>query len=228
MKLTRIVSGAAMLCACVAAQAGDANAQENRTSYLDTSMVAPSKTFELKLSSGYTQGFGNLASGRTIGDVAGAGIGVNLDADYRISPSASIGLESQFQEYSPHEASASNGLALNVGATYHAAPGSRGDPWVRVGTGYRLLWEIDPRNAVGTSNAYHGFTVATLKLGYDIRVAEEIAVAPIVAADLQTFLWKDADRYSSPTWSAFVYGGVQGRFDVMPGATGGAVVAAKR
>jgi hypothetical protein len=62
-----------------------AYAQERSESYLAQHLRAPSDAFELKVGTGYTQGFGNIAPGRAMGDVAGAGIGVSVDVDYRLS-----------------------------------------------------------------------------------------------------------------------------------------------
>src|SRR5579872_6221736 len=64
--------------------------------------LAPqSKAFEVQLSTGYTQGFGNLSRGVSIGDVAGGGMGLTAAVGYRASPRFSAELEGQYQQYSP-------------------------------------------------------------------------------------------------------------------------------
>ncbi len=224
MVRTKFVLGAALLGACVVLWPGGASAQEERKSYLDETLPAPSNTFEAKLGTGYTQGFGNISPGRGIPSSAGAGLGISLDADYRINRFASVGLETQYQQFATNNNDGSYGLALNVGATYHFSPERRADFWGRLGAGYRMLWESDPFGRVGVTDMYHGITVATVKLGYDLRTSSDVAIAPVIGADLQSFIWKDAERFGTPQWGSFIYAGVQGRFDVMPQPHGAVVV----
>lgn len=225
MRRTTIITGAALLSACIVSWSDTASAQQPKgESYLASTLPAPSRTFELKLGTGYTQGFGNIAPGRGIPSAAGAGLGLALDADYRIVPAASVGIETQYQQFATNNNNGSYGLAVNVGTTYHFTPQRQGDFWARLGAGYRLLWDVDPFGAVGTTDLYHGITVATVKLGYDVRTSSDIAIAPVLGADLQTFIWKDADRFGTPQWGSFIYAGVQGRFDMMARSRGGVVV----
>ncbi len=188
--------------------------------YFAEPIAAPSDALELKVGTGYTQGFGGLAPGRNLADVGGAGIGASADVDYRLTHRWSIGLEGQYQELSSEQNSAARGVAVNVGATYHLDPLFRGDPWVRLGSGYRGLWEDNPTGQpVGVTVSRHGFDVLALKLGYDVRVSENVAIAPVVGADLDVFLWQDASdsgaqALANPEVAAFVYAGLQGRFDV--------------
>jgi peptidoglycan-associated lipoprotein len=110
--------------------------------------------------------------------------------------------------------------------TYHFDPVLRGDPWLRLGTGYRMLWENDPvGSAAGTSVMRHGFEALALKIGYDVRVSEDVAIAPVIGADLDVFLWQDSSvgggqALSTAQVGSFVYAGLQGRFD-MGGTRGG-------
>jgi peptidoglycan-associated lipoprotein len=106
----------------------------------------------------------------------------------------------------------------------------RGDPWLRLGTGYRLLWETNPSGAQGITVMRHGFELLAAKVGYDVRVSEDVAIAPVIGADLNVFVWEDPSNGSSRAMSnaqvgTFVYAGLQGRFD-LGGTRGG--VAAKR
>lgn len=206
----RFICGATILAlACPA----NASAQETRERPPPPALPAPSNTFELKMGTGYTQGFGKIAPGRGIPNAAGAGIGASLDADYRIDPSLSIGVATQYQQFTPQNGKGSFGVAFDIGATYHFSPEKRGDFWGRFGAGYRMLWDVHPAGDLGITDVYHGITLATLKLGYDFRATSDIAIAPVVGADLQSFLFKDADAFVSPQWGTFVYAGVQGRFD---------------
>lgn len=197
---------------------GTVQAQENTQSYLNEHLPAPSDALELKVGTGYTQGFGNLAPGRGLNDVAGAGLGFSADVDYRIDHRWSLGVEGQYQEFQAEDNSSSRGLAANLGATYHFDPVLRGDPWFRFGTGYRWLWENEPMGTQGVDILRHGFDLVTAKVGYDVRVSEDIALAPVVGADLNMFLWQDADGNNTTLSSAqvamFVYAGLQARFDL--------------
>jgi len=212
--------------ALVSAVCTSAYAQERSESYLAQHVRAPSDALELKVGTGYTQGFGNAAPGRRMSDVGGAGIGASVDVDYRLSRPWSIGVEGQYQEFAAEQNSAARGLAANLGATYHFEPVLRGDPWARLGTGYRLLWENEPTGTPsGLSTLRHGFELLTLKLGYDVRVSEDVALAPVIGADLNLFVWEDpavgnSQPLSTPQVATFVYAGLQGRFD-MGGTRGG-------
>jgi hypothetical protein len=71
-----------------------ARAQERgESSYLAQHLRAPSDALELKVGVGYTQGFGDLAPARGIDSVAGAGVGVSAEIDYRLSRPWSLGVE---------------------------------------------------------------------------------------------------------------------------------------
>jgi hypothetical protein len=187
-----------------------ARAQE--APYMERTIPAPSNAFELKLGTGYTQGFGNIAPGRSVLDVAGAGIGFSLDLDYRLSPMASVGVETQYQEFTTENNAASRGLATNLGVTVHASPERRGDPWLRLGTGYRFLWDVNPFFTNATV-MFHGFDFLTAKVGYDIRPSPDVALAPVIGADLQTFFWANGTALTTAQVATFIYAGLQGRFD---------------
>jgi len=195
-----------------------ARAQEQE-GYLTQHVPAPSDALELKVGTGYTQGFGMTAPGRSLPSVAGAGLGVSADVDYRLTPLWSFGGEAQYQEFTSEQNSSARGLAANLGATYHFDPNVRGDPWLRLGAGYRLLWENDPSGVSGVTVVRHGFDLATAKIGYDVRVSESVALGPVVGADLNLFFWQDASNSGSHALSsaeagAFIYAGLQGRFDL--------------
>jgi hypothetical protein len=174
------------------------------------------KAFEVQLSTGYTQGFGNLARGVSIDDVAGGGLGLTAAVGYRASPRFSAEIEGQYQQYSPETSNTANGFNANVGVTFHASPESRGDPWLRLATGWRAIAQHTPSGPVGfalsTSSTFHGWQVISVRLGYDFRTWSNMAWAPIVGADLQAFFW-DNGNPSTAEIGTFVYAGLQGRFD---------------
>ena len=211
MGRTIAFTSGALLALSVAAWGASANAQE--APRWQQTLPAPNNAFELKLGVGYTQGIGNIAPGIPIIDKAGAGIGFGLDLDYRVSPLASIGVESQYQEFTTENNTGSRGLDFNLGVTVHGRPLTHADPFFRLGTGYRMLWDVNPISAPNSSNVYHGFDLLTAKLGYDLRVSRDVAFAPVIGADLQTFVWENTSTLTTVQWGTFLYGGLQGRFD---------------
>jgi hypothetical protein len=191
-----------------------ATAQE---SYLRRPVPTPARAFELQISGGYTQGFGNLFPDRGIIQAAGAGFGITASVGYRASRFVSIEGEGQYQAYSSENAGTADGLDVNIGATLHMRPAFGGDPWLRLATGYRWLWvnQAVP-SAFGTlfgNIAFSGFDIINARVGYDIRASSNFAWAPMVGANLQTFIWTNSIPMSSVQWGTFIYAGVQARFD---------------
>jgi outer membrane protein OmpA-like peptidoglycan-associated protein len=184
--------------------------------------LAPKQAAEIGVEGGYTQPFGTLTTGRSISDIAKAGGGVGLTYAYRIDPHWSIGLTGQFHESEPSSDLGSGasvrGVATGIIATYHVLPFRTIDPYASLGTGYRFLWVV-PR---GTNNndMIHGWELGRALGGVDFRVSKDVAMGPLVGADVNLFLW---DRLQStgtnqeitdvhPT--TFVFAGVGGRFDI--------------
>ena len=203
-----------------------AGAQEGGSSYLSEGVAAPTHALELKAGAGYSQGFGNLAPGRTIQAASGAGLGVTADLDYRLSRFWSVGLEGQYQELAHEQNESARALAGNLGATYHFAPVRRGDPWIRFGTGYRFFWENSAVGASGVTTLRHGFELGSAKFGYDVRVSEDVALSPVVGADVNMFLWEDHSgsgnaALGSAQMATFVFAGLEGRFDIGGRRVGG-------
>lgn len=211
MRCTIALMNSSMLALSAVAWGSMADAQE--APQWRYQLPAPSNAFELKLGTGYTQGLGYVAPGLNMGSVAGAGIGASMDLDYRMTSFESAGLEAQYQEFTAENDGASRGLAASLGVTFHARPESRGDPFFRIGAGYRLLWDVHPTSAPTATNLYHGFDVLTGKLGYDFRASRDVAIAPVIGADLQTFIWENSNPLTTTKLATFIYGGLQGRFD---------------
>lgn len=153
MGRTTAVMGSALLGLSVAAWASSASAQDQyqqAQQYQATQeapwqgvLPAPKNAFELRLGTGYTQGLGHIAPGTYVVDVAGAGISGTLDLDYRVNPFWSIGGEAQYQEFTRENNNGARGLAMNIGVTGHFAPFRRIDPFFRLGSGYRILWDVN-------------------------------------------------------------------------------------
>jgi hypothetical protein len=217
--------------------------------YWQKQLPAPTNSFELKVGTGYTQGFGRILPdgfipatagrgnplgfgrgafpGGGIPNVAGAGIGVPVEMDYRYSPHGSFGVQAEYQEFESEQNSAARGLAANLGGTYHTSPFTRSDFWLRFGAGYRMLWSVDPPGLPTTM--IHGFEAAKLTLGWDIRMSRGVALAPVVGGDVNVFVWATANgnTIALPTAQvgSFIYAGLQARFDAGPTVTSTPVVA---
>jgi hypothetical protein len=193
-------------------------------------MPAPSNALELKVGTGYTQGFGNIAPGQSIPSNARAGIAVDGEIDHRITPHWSLGLQGEYQEFDAINNSAARGFAGNLGFTVHGSPYLQADPWFRLGFGYRMTWLLNPLNEPGVGQTMlHGFELAKATLGYDFRLSPGVALAPEVGADVNLFLWRDQNgtntSLSDPQVGTFIFAGMQARFDVGPTVVPARVVA---
>lgn len=193
-----------------------AHAQEGERPWGGKQVPAPSQAFEATVGTGYTQPFGLLRSGVGMPDVARAGIGIEASAGYRIDPHWGVSLGGQYQELDAQNADATRGTAFTVAAQYHIVPTTRLDPWVELGSGYRMLWQLPGANAPHVLS--HGFQLARARAGFDVRLSPDIAIAPVIGADATVFLWQDSNgsnvAIADPRVSTFVFAGVQGRIDV--------------
>jgi outer membrane protein OmpA-like peptidoglycan-associated protein len=185
------------------------------TTWFQDHVAAPSRALELTVGSGYTQGWGMIRGGSALPDVATPGIGFDLGAGYRINHRWSVGLNGQYNElYSPHQHGV-RGMTAGLAATYHFVPETGLDPWLELGTGYRLMW-VD--NVAPTPNVLsHGFELARARVGIDLRLTPQVAIAPVVGADANVFVWQNAgstSTISDPRVNSFVYAGLVGRFDI--------------
>jgi hypothetical protein len=203
---------------------------ETQTTVYDADMVetdsrlhAPRGALELGINGGYTQPFGEIQDGRAIMDTVDAGGAFGLDAGVRINPQWAFTLGGQYHESMVDDRLNSattdvRGLALTLGATLHMMPFEAIDPFVSLGTGYRMLWTIEsgPQNDRMT----HGFQVARAQVGVDFRIARDLAIGPVIGADLNVFVWENPEgplgneRLANVRPSTFLYAGIGGRFDL--------------
>jgi len=195
-----------------------ARAENGEESSVAAPVHPPSGPFELTIGNGYVQGFGRVTSARALDQVAGAGLDLNASLDDRLTPRWSVGIQTSFDVFTHEQNTAVGGLAATAGATYHLMPMTRGDPWLRLGVGYRLLWEDDPPGRQGASVWRHALQAASLRLGYDLRLSEDIALAPFAGADFDVFVWENDSNATggavrSDAFGAFMVAGLQGRFD---------------
>jgi hypothetical protein len=192
-----------------------ASAQDAERTWTQRTVPAPSQAFEATVGTGYTQPFGLLRSGVGMPDVAKAGIGIDAAVGYRIDPHWGLSVGGQYQELNAQNADASRGAAFTFAAQYHIVPTTRLDPWLELGTGYRMLWQVQGNNNPTVLN--HGFELARARAGFDLRLSPDIAIAPVIGADATVFLWQDqgtAVAIADPRVSTFVFAGVQGRIDI--------------
>jgi outer membrane protein OmpA-like peptidoglycan-associated protein len=204
-KLTALpyVSAFAFVCLC-AASARAQNAPEGEHP-IPKSIDAPTRALEIGVGTGWTQGYGNLRSGVDMRDVITPGIGVDLALMYRFDPHWAFGLAGQYQEFEAERATGARGVTAGLAAAYHVAPWARVDPWIQVGTGYRALWETHDAAAATTTQ---GLELAKLSLGLDFRVSRDVAVGPVIGADVSI------PSVSDPRAATFVFAGAQAHFDV--------------
>jgi hypothetical protein len=164
---------------------------------------------------GYTQGFGNILPGRGLSQLAGPGVGVNVGVANRISQHWSYGLEGEYQEFASGMNAAARGVSLGIGTTDHLNPTLRGDPYIRVGGSYRMVWSVNPPGVPSTT--IHGLELAKGTFGYDVRISPDIAISPQVGAGVDMFIFQNTSGVNRGIWpqmAAFVSAGVGGRFDL--------------
>jgi outer membrane protein W len=222
MKRTLIAIAAALMAAPV-------YAQEVVASSPSPKHVADS-AFEITLGGGYAQGFGDIGAGkRRVQDLSQAGGEIQLGLGYRINPNLMVGAYGSGGYYSTADyTSGANIYTATAGlqANYHFLPSNDWDPWVGLGAGWRGMW-IDHNG----TDSLHGLDLARITAGVDYRVSSEFAVSPYVGAGLTTFLTQKAanqqefNNVQGPDVNVWIFGGIQGRFDLFGKSTSTMTVA---
>jgi hypothetical protein len=220
--MTRKMGIAIASFALAAASASSASAQTYMEGEAPRGPVrAPANAFEISLGTGYNQGFGSAipataGMGRTA--LGGAGVGAELGLGYRATPSSSVQLAGAYNQQNLAGGTMIRGGTVGIDAAYHANPHERLDPWLSIGAGYRFLSE-EPAGA-NNNQLIHGFQLARAKAGIDVRVSDSVAIAPTLGGDLDMFVWRNPEGrvgnqvIRAPKVNAFVFAGVQGRFDL--------------
>ncbi len=222
--MTRTMGIAVATFALAAASASTASAQSQ---YAQGEMAprgivrAPANAFEIQLGTGYNQGFGPsvpATEGTGTTGLGAAGLGASLGLHYRVSPGSSVGINGSYNMQNLAGGAQISGATAGIDGVFHARPFSRLDPWVSVGGGYRMLWDAP---AGKNDNMFvHGFQLAKAKVGIDIRVSDDVAIAPTIGGDLNMFLFRDPEgrvgiqTIDAPRVNAFVFAGLEGRFDL--------------
>lgn len=181
----------------------------------ERSLEAPRNALELSVGTGYSQGFGNLKSGVGMPSVVTPGAGLTLGVGYRVDPSWAVLWSGEYMELTAERTTTARSFTTGLALQYHLAPMQRVDPWVEVGAGYRFLVED---NSVGPNLLTHGFQLGRVRAGLDFRIADAVALGPMIGADATLFIFQDfpnlQTNISDPTISTFIFAGLQGRFDI--------------
>ena len=166
----------------------NAHAQE---AYFRSPVPAPSRAFELQLSAGYTQGFGNIFPNHAINDVAGAGVGIT----------AAIGLPVHAPRLLRDRGPVPGvrlGELRNVAGHRHerrrdaprrAAPARRSVAAPRHRLPVALAEQRHPRalplNGSVTDNvSFSGWDVINARIGYDVRSSGRRLVGAVRRGEL--------------------------------------------
>lgn len=178
-------------------------------------LAAPRNALELSVGSGYTQGFGNLRSGVGMPSVVTPGVAIDVGVGYRIDPSWAVLWSGEYAQLTAERTTAARAFTTGLAVQYHFAPLQRIDPWVEFGAGYRFLVEDA---SLGPKLMTHGPQLGRVRAGVDFRVAEAVALGPMLGADATLFFFQDSPSLSTtidhPTVSTFIFGGLMGRFDI--------------
>ncbi len=212
MKYSIIAIAAALL-------GGPVFAQEVQTSPRPQAGAA-NQALEITLGAGYAQGFGDIASSqRSLTDQTSAGGELTLGVGYRINPNFMVGAYGSGAKYGTRASTSGADIwtsTAGVQANYHLLPDNEWDPWIGLGSGWRGHWI----SKSGGTDSRHGWEIARLTAGVDYRVSSDFAVSPYVGAGLTTFFSQELagqngfSNIDSPNANVWVFGGIQGRFDL--------------
>jgi hypothetical protein len=221
--------------AAIMVVSGVADAQEKdraqESSGTGKPLLAATRNLELTVGTGYSQGFGNVGDNQPkLTDVATAGGAVQAGVAYRIIPQLSLGVYGSGEMFGrgDHVDMSTKVYAATAGveAAWHFIPAaSELDPWVSLGSGWRGQWLHADQGDTSTQ----GWQIAKLQVGLDYRIDKQVAIAPVVGVDVTTFFTQSQpgsggyQNIESPKANAFVFAGVQGRFDMPVGSDSSSV-----
>ena len=180
------------------------------------------KAIEITIAPGYSQGFGHVASGQPLlNDTGTAGGALEAGLAYRFTPRFALGVYGSGARFGRGSAVESDAMVWSatagLRADFHFAPNKTVDPWISLGTGWRGYW-IDSDRA-GGDLARHGVQAGRGQIGVGIRMSPQVAIAPVIGADIAMFLTEAGPGGSfgslaGPNFNTFVFGGLMGRFDI--------------
>jgi hypothetical protein len=199
-----------------------------------SALRAPTHAVELTVGTGYAQGLGDIGAQQPrLRDFGTAGGAVQLGAGYRLTPNLTLGAYGSggmFGRGDLVDSSASIYTATaGFEAGWHFRPDRQLDPWVSLGSGWRGYWV----SADQGTTSLHGIELAKLQVGLDYRLSQGVAISPVIGADLSTFLTESTPQtnayqnVSNPNVNTFLFGGVQGRFDIPTGSAASQTTASR-
>jgi hypothetical protein len=130
--------------------------------------------------------FGTLESSLPAADQLASGFGGRIDLGYGVSRTVVLGVAGDFVSYmSPDACSSCKGQSFGVGPVlrYHLVQGTRFDPWVSIGAGYRSL-SIDQGD---TKLDLDGIDWLRVGLGGDFYPLSNFALGPFAGFDMTTY-----------------------------------------
>jgi hypothetical protein len=204
--------------AIVSARVARAQEAPRNASIFHRSVPAPIHALELGIGAGYDQGVGALGgpAGTHVQDVAGVGAGAQLSAAYRFSPRLSLGVVGAGALYKDVQPDAgAKSAAAGLRASWHFRPYRSVDPWISLGSGYRLFYSALPGVDATVRQAVQ---VVQLGIGVDYRLSPELGIGPFIMGDLSYFFRESPPglpSFSVSALSSFVGAGIAARFDLL-------------
>jgi hypothetical protein len=189
--------------------------------YMKRPVRAPKDAFELGATAAYSQALASPAPGFGTTDLTKAGGAFGIQVGYRFVPEFALHLFGQYNEFAPGNAlsgdAATRGGTAGISGTFHILPYQRVDPWVRVGSAYRMLW-VTGTGAVDAT--WHGFEWGRLDIGADLRTSEDVSIGPMVGVGLSEFIWRNPSgdvgdvEIQNKRVAPYIYAGMEARFDI--------------
>jgi hypothetical protein len=223
---TKWITAAAVAISSTLVAGGAAADEKDQGTYSESEhALAPADhSVELTVGTGYEQAFGKMVKGQpTFTDVGTAGGAVEAGVGYRLIPQLTLGVYGSGGMFGRGNSSSidssTNLYTASAGAKadwHFLAAKSQLDPWISLGSGWRGYW----LNTTQGTTSIHGWEIAKLEVGLDVRVNRSVAIGPVIGADVSTFLTQatpTSDGFaniSNPQASTFLFAGVQGRFDI--------------
>jgi hypothetical protein len=147
--------------------------------------------FVLGASAAFAAPFGHLDSDTASSDVIGIGPGFGADIGVGVSRAVVLGLYGQLVSYSsPKACSGCSGTSTAAGVfvRYHLVQGTRYDPWISAGIGYRGL-SVDRDS--GSDLGYSGVEWLRLQVGGDWYPLSVLGLGPFLELDAGSYFAHD-------------------------------------
>ncbi len=150
--------------------------------------------FAAALSAAVAVPFGGYADDLSTSDLTGVGAGFGLELGFGVSRSVVLGLWGQFATLSAGsecDSCSSRSMAGGAFIRYHLVQGTRFDPWLAAGIGYRFT-SIDADAAAEpalpeTDPSFSGVEWARLQVGGDWYAFDFLGFGPFLELDMGVF-----------------------------------------